>query len=1210
MIFDSPALSQQPGAKKSWQSVDKIPQNRPASDAWVHPGKNFHAFNVDHGSLRAELARVPKEFSNQARIAPGEISLPMPDGSLARFKVVESPVMAPELAAKFPEIKTYLGQGIDDPQASVRFDTTPAGFHAQILSPKGAVYIDPYWRGDAVLHTSYYKRDYQKAADGFQCLAPTVDVANEKPVAQRDLLRSGNNLRTYRLACAATGEYVAYHGGTVVAGMSAIVTAVNRVTGIYEVELAIRLVLVANNDLVVYTIGGSDPYSNASGSTMLGQNQANLDSEIGDANYDIGHVFSTGGGGIAGLGVVCRSSNKARGVTGFPSPIGDAFYVDYVAHEMGHQFGGNHTFNSVTSSCGGPNRNTLTAYEPGSGSTIMAYAGICAGDNLQPHSDSYFHSGSFDEILAYSTSGLGSGCPVLTATGNTAPTVNAGTNFVIPKSTPFTLTATGSDADGDLLSFCWEERDLGADQVLTDGDNGSSPIFRSLNPTASPSRTFPTLTSLLNNTSILGEKLPTTSRTMNFRVTARDNRPDGGGVNTANMQVTVNSSVGPFLVVSPNSAVTWSNLQTVTWSVAGTTSAPVNVASVNILLSTNGGNSFPISLATNTPNDGSEIIRLPSISNSLARIKIEAVGNIFFDISNTNFSIVPFVPVAIDSTALIAENCSPGNNAIDPSETVIVNFALKNIGLIDTTNLTATLLATNGVTPLSGAQNYGALVAGGGAVTQAFVFSASGSCGGTIRPTFQLQDGATNLGTINIPLTLGSVTFVSLTNSNSTPIVIPASGNSGPTSPYPSPVTISGASGVLSKATVSLLNLSHTFPDDIDVLLVAPNGQTVLLMSDAGGSTSISNVNLTFDSLAATALPDSSPLVSGTYLPTDFEAGEAFTAPAPTGPYGLSLTNLNGMNPNGTWSLYIIDDSNPNKGSIAGGWQLTLTTSIATCCASNSPPVITSVSNQITDEDVPLSGISFTVSDAETAANALIITTNSSNTNLVANSGLAISGTGTNRSLAITPLLNQSGNSTITISVSDGQSTTNTTFLLTVNPVNDAPVVATIPSPMTINEGALLQFTNSATDVEGNQLTFSLDPGFPGGASIDPITGVFTWTPTEAQAPATNSITVRVTDNGSPNLSGTRTFTVIANEVNAAPALAEIPSPVTIDEGTLLIFTNSATDVEGDQLTFILEPGFPAGAAINPTNGVFTWTPTEAQGPGTNSITIRVTDNG
>jgi hypothetical protein len=628
-------------ARQLWQDVDEQALEAPADDLRVLTPGAYRTLRLDESALASLLDKAPREFSDDARSRAVVLSLPLPAGGFGRFRIEDSPIMEEALAAEFPEIRTFRGQGLDDPTATLRFDWTPNGLHAMVLSAGGTLFVDPRSKGDTAHYVAYDKKDYERRVPSdFRCGVSGERIARPSTGTPGATDAPAGTLQTYRLALAATGEYTAFHGGTVAAGMAAITTTMNRVNGVYERDLAVRMVLVANNSSVVYTNAGTDPYTNTNGSTMLGQNQTNLTNVIGSANYDIGHVFSTGGGGVAGLGVVCSAGNKARGVTGQSTPVGDGFDIDYVAHEMGHQFGGNHTFNGTTGSCNG-NRAASAAYEPGSGSTIMPYAGICGAEDLQPHSDDYFHSKSLLEISAFLAAG-GASCDQTSATGNTAPTVDAGAAFTIPSGTPFTLTATASDPNGDALTYTWEQYDLGAASP-PNTDNGNRPIFRSFNPTTSASRTFPKLSDILNNTSTLGESLPTTTRTMTFRVTARDNRSGGGGFATDTTTVTSRADAGPFVVTAPNTAVSWpeGSTQTVAWNVANTSAAPVSAASVRILLSTNGGNSFPTVLLASTPNDGSQSVVVPAGTTSTARIKVEAAGNVFFDVSNANFSITP-----------------------------------------------------------------------------------------------------------------------------------------------------------------------------------------------------------------------------------------------------------------------------------------------------------------------------------------------------------------------------------------------------------------------------------------------------------------------------------------------------------------------------------------------------------------------------------------
>lgn len=637
---------------------------------------SYRTVALDTSGWQLTMNAIPRERSGNSGSI---IQLPMPDGSQQRFSIFEAPVMEDELAAKFPEIRTFAGQGIDDPHASVRLDWTSAGFHAQILSPSGAVYIDPYATGQVSTYVSYLKRNYQRAGgNDIELLAPE-DPGGRRAAANRALrtpvaasASSGATLRTYRIAIAADGEYSTFHGGTVPAVAAELVTLVNRVTGIYEVEIASRLVLVANNDLLIYLDPNTDPYSNDNASALLSENQANIDTVIGSSNYDIGHVVTTGGGGLASLGVVCNNSFKARGETGLPNPVGDPFYVDYVAHEIGHQFAGNHTWNGNGGSCSAGNRSGSTAYEPGSGSTIQAYAGICGeANNLQSNSDPYFHTLSFDEMVAHTTLGSGAGCAVETATGNGAPVPDAGSGgFAIPSGTPFVLTGTATDPNGDPMTYSWEQFDLGP-QGVPSSPNGDAPLFRSFSPTTSLTRVFPRMSDILNETSTIGELLPDYGRNLTFRLTARDNRAGGGGVGYDEVAFTVDGGSGPFAIIQPTGNTAWSSNETATvvWDVADTDLPPVSCSEVNITFSTDGGATFPTTLAAATPNDGSEVVAVPNLTTSAARLRIEccpdpepAPSACFFSVSEGgDFSVL--IPVPAVCAASPAPGCLEAESA-------------------------------------------------------------------------------------------------------------------------------------------------------------------------------------------------------------------------------------------------------------------------------------------------------------------------------------------------------------------------------------------------------------------------------------------------------------------------------------------------------------------------------------------------------------------
>ncbi len=620
--------------------------------------EKYRTLELAVDAFKEHLALSPKERTNVKGLI---FEMPMPDGSFEQFEIYETSTMAPELAAKYPNLKTYGGQGIDNRAATIKLDFTTLGFHAMVLSPSGTVFIDPYSTGTIAHYISYYTKDHLPSEEKrhFEChtadepviidsedeIMSTEEKKKVKDVLSADGFRSDDGqFRTYRLAVATTGEYSNAYGGTLEGALSGVLNTLNRVNGIYERDFSVRMELVADNDLLIFLDPATDPFTNGEPGDLIGETPDVINDIIGVSAYDIGHNFNVGGGGLAAVETPCKNNQKARGVSGISGPAGDNFDVRYVAHEMGHQFGARHTFNSVYGENCGDNISSNSAYEPGSGTTIMAYTGLCGPDNVVTSPDDYYHRRSLNQIINYITDEQGDDCPDKFDLDNTPPSVSVEEdNFIIPVSTPFILHASATDAESDSITYCWEQYDLGQ-HGSPYAPVGNAPMFRTFLPTIDSFRVFPQLEDIVENEVTIGERIPFYERDLTFICTVRDNDAEGGCLDQVEVEIEVIDEAGPFRVSYPNTNIPWveSATHTVSWDVANTDQAPINTELVNIYLSVDGGYNYPHLLASNIANTGvAEIVVPEGVVGETNRVKVEAVDNIYFDISDEDFTILP-----------------------------------------------------------------------------------------------------------------------------------------------------------------------------------------------------------------------------------------------------------------------------------------------------------------------------------------------------------------------------------------------------------------------------------------------------------------------------------------------------------------------------------------------------------------------------------------
>jgi subtilisin-like proprotein convertase family protein len=1147
--------------------------------------KKFYAFDVNFDQLNMELdgTDIPHR-DDLPQHTTVTIEIPNPEGSFDLYKVLVNTTMHPDLRSYFPEIRTYDVVGINNRRLTGKIDITPHGFHAMIYYDNtGIFFIDPVQQENNVTHISYWKHDFTTNKT-FSC---NHDEHNETASSLLDIIDNDSELslsyascqlRTYRLALAATGEYTVYHGGTVTLAAAAQVTSMNRVNGVYERELAITMQIIANNNLLIYTNGATDPYSNGNAGAMLSENINNCAAVIGNANFDIGHVFGTNSGGVAYLASVCNNSIKAGGVTGSGNPIGDPFDIDYVAHEMGHQFGMNHTQNN---NC---NRNGPTAMETGSGITIMGYAGICT-PNVGNNSIAIFHQISLSEGGTF-ISGNGGTCAAITNIPNTAPVITAiNGGYTIPISTPFALTATATDANGHNLTYRWEQMDNQVSTQPPAATSTSGPNFRSFMPTANPTRFFPNMTAIINNGPFTWERLPSVSRTMNFRCTVHDDHTVGGCSDFINTTVTFDATAGPFVLTYPSATgINWpvNSTQTVTWNVANTTNTNVNCQFVEIRLSIDGGLTYPHVLAANVANNGSFTITVPNFVNTTSRVRVMAANGSFFDISDNNFTISAAPDGFNLNVTPTTQNVCAGTNAV------------YTIDVLQFGNFTNQVnLSVSGL-PVGANASWSANPANTPS-TSTFTITTNGVAEGTYALTIT---GSSTSGTVNVPVQLivsaGIPTQVALNtpanNSNGVPnnLTLTWGAVASSTATYQVQVSTNPdfSSTVINESGITQLNFAATglnqgttyywrvratntcgsgpwsnvfnFTTQIcatynptDLPITIPTVGTITSSINITQSGIINNVDIlnlvgTHQRMSDLVFTITSPNNTTVTLfsnicgnsanfnlnLSDNAAPGAIPCP-PTN--GLTyqpqspLSAFIGENMQGTWTLTVIDQVNPRSGQLQS-WSLGI-------CYSTGCATITPTFNQV----------------GPYCAGASIPALPTTSTNGVSGSW--------------SPAINNTATTTYTFTPTNSTCTTNATMTIAVNP-NLTPEFTQV-GPYCSGASIPALPTTSTNGVSG---TWS-------PALNNTATTTYTFTPTAGQCSSTATMTITINPNVTP----------LFNQVGPYCAGASIPA----------LPTTSTNGVSGSW----------SPAINNTATTTYTFTPTNSTCTTNATMTITVNPN-